>query len=69
MINNVYWMVRLRIFILYMQSNHPVSIINHIPKGIKYKQLTNLSNINIFNKVKDNYEKALNSEGHKNLKF
>jgi len=46
-------------------SNHPPSIIKHIPISISRRLSENSSNINIFNKNKIVYNNALKINGHK----
>ena len=51
------------------KSNHPVSIIKQIPRSINSRLNRNSSNIDIFNKYKPIYEKALNNSGYRNTKL
>ena len=53
-----------------IQSNHPLYVINQVPKSI-YKRLTTLSkNKRSFNRAKKHYQEALVKGGHKHdLKY
>ena len=45
-------------------SNHPNQVFKHIPKGIEHKLSNNSSNKGIFERSKQEYEKALKNGGY-----
>ena len=51
------------------KSNHPPKVIAQIPKSVNFRLARNSSNLELFNKYKEEYQTALEKSGHKSYDF